>query len=468
VRISLPKIAQISSVRGFTLIEVLVATAVIAIVGSAILSTVSAFLRVSLIAQHTVRAQNLANEKMEVLKNMPYDDLATQHGPILPQGNIPDSEIVTSGGHDYIVRTYISFVDDTFDGNALGSIPGKPIDFYPFDYKKATIAVSDKNNERVLAKLSTNISADAAETSDDTGILFLKVINSVGSPVANANVHLTNPNPSPPVDITTITDTEGNLQIPLLPEDTSNGYHLEVSLPGYSTDQTYPDNIPNYNPVNPDFNILAQQVTNVTLAIDLVSTMQISVVSEDGAPVTSLDVTVAGEKLIYVDPDPLDPGPPIPRFNQTYTSDSSGNITIEDLGWDGYSSSVPGGYYIISIAPYQPVNVPADSTVNVTLKVTTDASWPRIEVVTPISGINSGIVSVEVIGANLPVGSTMKLAKSGESTITATGVISSDGDTRLNGNFDLDGVATGTWNLVVTGSGGKSTTQTGGFTISSP
>lgn len=443
----------------------------ITIVGAAILSTITAFLRVSLIAQDTVRAQNIANEKLETLKNMPYDDLATVAGAIYPPGNLPDSENVTVGTHTYVVHTFISYVDDPFDGDASGSIPGKPVDFYPFDYKRATIEVRDNNDDRVLAKISSNIAANAAETSDDTGILFVQVVDSDGDPVPNANIHLTNTNPDPDVDINTITDLNGNLQIPLLPEDTTNGYHIEASLgSGYSVDQTYPDTVPDYDPVQPDFNILAQQVTNITLVIDLTSTMNVTVVDETGAAVADLEVTVESNKNTYEPSDPLSTEPPISKFSDSFTTDSSGEFTIEDLEFDlgGYQLSVPTGYFVISTTPYQKVTVGADATINVTLKVTTDSSWPRIEQVTPISGINNGAVTVEILGANLPVGSTMGLTKSGQSSIDATGVISSDSDTKLIGDFDLTGAATGAWNLVVTAPGGKSTTQSSGFTINSP
>ena len=456
------------SPSGFTLVEVLVATAIISIVGTAIISTVSAFLRVSQVAQDTIRAQNLANEKMEILKNMPYDSLATVNGPIYPPGALLDTETVTSGGHTYVAHTFVSFVDDPFDGNALGTIVGKPVDFYPFDYKKATIEIRNSEDERVLVKITTSISANAAETSEDTGILFLQVFDSDGVGVPNANIHLTNTNPNPDVDITTITDTNGLLQIPLLPEDTTNGYHLEVTFSGFSTDQTYPDNIPNYDPVQPDFNILAQQVTNVTLFIDQLSTLNINAVDETGTDVSGLDVTVSGDKLTYEPSDPLSTDPPVHKYSQAFTTNSSGNISIANIDWDSYAFTASSGYFVISTTPYQTVSVPAGSTTNVTLKVTTDASWPAINQVTPTSGINNGVVTIEVLGVNLPVGSTMRLTKSGETAIDATGVVSSDSDTRLSGSFDLNGVTAGTWNLVVTGAGGKSTTQTGGFTIAAP
>ena len=454
------------SFRGFTLIEVLIASAIISIAGAAILSTVTIFLRVSGLAQDTIRAQNIANDRMEILKNMPYDDLATQFGPIYPPGSLQDSETVSIGNNTYVIHTYISFADDPFDGDATGSIPGKPIDFYPFDYKRASLEVRDRSDQTILVKISTNISANAAETSDDTGILFLQVLDSDGDPVPNANVHLTNPNPNPDVDVTTITDTNGKLQIPLLPEDTTNGYHLEVSLPGYSTDQTYPDNITNYDPVQPDFNILAQQVTTVTLAIDLLASMDITVVNEAGSPASSLGVTVTGDRIIYVDPTGTNPD--IPKFSQLFTTNSSGVINISNMEWGSYGFSVQSGYYVISTTPYQTVSVSAGSNVDVILKVTTDSSWPRINQVNPTFGVNNGVISIEVLGANLLVGSGIELRRSGQPTITATGVVSSDSDTKLTGSVDITGAAAGVWDVVVTTPGGKNTTQSSGFTVTTP
>ncbi len=469
---------------GFTLIETLIAVLIVSIAGATLLVGINTFLKSISVSQDTIRAQNLANGKMEVIKNMPYAQLATSCGTIFPPGNIADVETVTSGGHNYVVVTYISFVDDPFDGNALGTIVGKPQDFYPFDYKRATVEIRqpvsytagcsaitqviNSSQAKVIAKISTSVAANAAETSHNSWILFLKVIDSSGNPVSNANIHLTNPNPNPDVDITTITDMAGLLQIPLLPEDTNNGYHLEVSLSGYSTDQTYPNNRPGYNPVNADFNILVQQVANVTLKIDLLASLQITVVNESGAPVPNLDVTVSGseEKAIYKDPNEINPY--IPKYSSTHNSGGSGVISIANLEWDNYGFSVPAGnYYIISTTPYQNVSVPAGVGTTATLKVTSDSTWPRIIQVTPILGLNNAALTVEIVGEHLLSGATMKLQKSGQSDISATGVTSTNGNTTLTGTFDLTGAAVGAWDLVVV-SAGKTTRQSGGFTISAP
>lgn len=452
--------------RGFTLIEILIASAVITIAGVVIIATIASFLRVVLAFQDTTRAQNLANEKLEILKNMPYASLATQFGAIYPPGNLPDTQTVTSGGHQYVVHTYINFVDDSFDGNALGTIPGKPQDFYPFDYKKITIEVRDGLDKKAFVKINTNIAANAAETSDNTGILFVSIVDSQGNPVSNANVHLTNPNPSPDVDITTITDTAGLLQIPLLPQDTTNGYHIVVSLTGYSTDGTYPDSLAGYDPVQPDFNILSQQVTNLTYTIDRLGSMNITVQDENGNPLNGVGLTVASETKTYVDTNGINPD--IAKYSQTFTSGPSGQIAISNLEWGGYGFSPQSGHYITSVTPYQPVSLTAAGSLNVTLSVSTNSSWPIISSVTPTSGLNNASLSVEVIGTNLVSGSSIELRLAGQPTIVATGVVSSGGDTDLTGNFDLTGALTGTWDLAVVKPGGQTTIQKGGFTVANP
>jgi len=452
--------------KGISLIEVLIASVVVTIVGVTIIATIVGFLRVVSTYQDKTRAQNLANEKIEILKNMPYNSLATQYGAIYPPGNILDSETVTVGGYQYVVHTYINFVDDPFDGNALGTIPGKPQDFYPFDYKKITIEVRDHLDKKALVKVTTNVAANAAETSDSTGILFVSVVDSQGLPVANANVHLTNTNPNPDVNIITITDTNGLLQIPLLPQDTANGYHIEISLPGYSSDGTYPDSIAGYDPVQPDFNILAQQVTSLTFSIDRLGSLDLTVQDENGNALSGVNITLNSEKKTYVDTNGINPD--IPKYSQTFTSNSNGQITVPNLEWGSYNFVTAGGYYLISSSPYQPASLSAGGSLDVTLSITTNSNWPTINSVIPVSGLNNAVLSVEVIGTNLPNGSVMELRLAGQPTIVATNVISSNGDTDLIGDFDLTGKPVGTWDLAVIKPGGQTAIQKAGFTIASP
>ena len=56
---------------------------------------------------------------MADLRNLPYDSLATINGTVLPQKNIPDSQVVSRSGDSFILNTTIIYVDDPADGCAI-------------------------------------------------------------------------------------------------------------------------------------------------------------------------------------------------------------------------------------------------------------------------------------------------------------------------------------------------------------
>ncbi len=90
---------------------------------------------------------------------------------------------------------------------------------------------------------------------------------------------------------------------------------------------------------------------------------------------------------------------------------------------------------------------------------------PMVLSIAPNSAPNTGSVSItDLAGRYFLSGATVKLAKSGESDIVATGVtvVSSS---KITCSFDLTGKADGAWNVVVTNTDGKSATLPGGFTI---
>ncbi len=90
---------------------------------------------------------------------------------------------------------------------------------------------------------------------------------------------------------------------------------------------------------------------------------------------------------------------------------------------------------------------------------------PTVTSITPNSGANTGTVSItNLAGTNFVSGATAKLAKAGETDITATSVtvVSS---TQITCTFDLTGAAAGTWNVTVTNSDTQSGTLTNGFTV---
>lgn len=399
----------------------------------------------------------LANEKLEYLRDLPYDSLATQHGAIYPAGSISDDEYLTRNNIRFRVHTDISYVDDPFDGNLDGTISGKPKDLYPYDYKKAEITVYTVNGGSKVSTLTTNIGAKAAETSSNTGILRVKVLNANGQAVEDASVHITNTTVSPGVDITTTTDSSGYVVIPKLPPDSGHDYQITVTKSGYSSDQTYADPAGAQTPVLINPNILVQQISDLTFSIDIPGTLNITVVDTSGNPVANLaNVVITGAKKIYTSPDAF-------KYNQTRTTDANGQISLSGIEWDSYGIALPTGRYIVTTMPYQAVSLAPGSTTAVTVVTTTSSTWPRITSVSPTADNTGSPTTVVIKGANFTSGTTVKLTHAGSSDIGTTSATIS-GQNTITATFNLGAAVVGDWDIVVT-NGTGSAKQIGGFSV---
>lgn len=406
-----------------------------------------------------ILAVALANEKMENIRNMPYDDLATMSGPIYPPGNISDEETLARSNMNLRVVTDIRYVDDPYDGNAQGTVIGKPVDIYPYDYKKVTIIVYKVGKNESLATLSTNVSGNAAETASNTGILYLCIIDASGQPVANADIKVVNTEVTPQVNIETTTDINGCIMIPALPPDQHNHYHLEATEDGYSTDMTYPRTAQNPNALNPDIDILAQQVTNVTLTIDKVSILRVRTVDVNGAIMPSVALYIEGSKEIYFNPQTF-------KYSEDHTTDASGFLELTNMEFDDYKISViSAGLYLSSSTPTLPIHLAPDSIAEIIIRVTNSASAPRIVSVNPAQGVKPDLTSISATGANFDNSAIMKIVN----PITGAEINGTDVFVRAGqeiiADFDLSLSTTGFWDIVVTNPNGEFARQVGGFEI---
>ncbi len=424
----------------------------------AVLTAYSASFKSIALARAKIAAVALANEKMEDLRNLPFDDLATQYGPIYPPGNILDSEEVIRKGMPLTVTTVISYVDDPFDGNAEGTIPNKPVDTYPYDYKKTDITVSKTGFNGHLAKLSSNFGAKAAETPSNTGIIKICVVSSTGDSIAEATVTLTNINVDPPVSIIARTGSDGCIMVPNLPPDSHNGYHVSATLNGYSTDSTQPRTAQNPNALQPDLDIIIQQVTNQTLTIDKLGNLTVHIQDDAGNPVANTPIHIEGAKLLYFNPS-------TPKFSQNYTTDGNGNVALNQIEFDDYTITVDG-WTVLSTSPYQPVKLSGDANLTATVNVTHSATLPIITLADPISAITGTTISLTVSGDQFSDTSNLEITKDGHEIVgTDITYAQHAGRKTLTGDFDLTGTATGLWDIILTNIGGESTRQVNGLEI---
>ncbi|NIA18309.1 MAG: prepilin-type N-terminal cleavage/methylation domain-containing protein, partial [Actinobacteria bacterium] len=220
---------------GFTLIEVIVSVAILVVLALGIFSLILLSLRITADNKYYVEAIEIANQKMEQIRNLPYSEVGVQGG--MPGGSIPQVETISREG-TFTVNTYVTYYDDPYDGSDGN-------DAVITDYKIATIKVSwigkfGNKNVTIFSKIIPR----TEETDEGYGLLKILVSDSNGSPLANANVRVVNNGLIPTVDVVNPTDSNGILYLPAL--ESFQGYEITVTKTDeetsgiyYGTDQSY-------------------------------------------------------------------------------------------------------------------------------------------------------------------------------------------------------------------------------------
>jgi hypothetical protein len=271
-----------------------------------------------------VLALSVANEQIEIVRNLPYSDVGTTNG--IPNGKVLATTTVSRGNVDFLVETTIRNVDDPFDGQ-IGSSTN---DTAPADYKfmQVDVSVPDSNRDFKTLNLVTYIAPKNLENSSTNGALLVRVIDAGGNPVSDAKVQVVNNSVSPAINIVDVTNNEGKLDIIDVPP--SNNYHIEVSKPGYSSDRTYVVSIANPVPSKPDSVVAIQMATTITFAIDKLSELNVKTYTPTCDVSSNIAFTIAGSKQIGDSPVVL-------KYPETALSTNfSGIKEISDLEWDSY------------------------------------------------------------------------------------------------------------------------------------
>ncbi len=464
-----------SRTNGLTLIEVLLATVIIGIIAVGASNLFLLSMRSSQEAERRVVAIALANERMEMIRNLPYENVGTIGG--IPSGAIAQAETITRNSINYEVKTEVRYVDDVYDGSASGSTeeedfiiichipPGHPEnqttirvaasaldahlahgdytgacgsgggdgtdegDDYNGDYKLARVEVdwaSQYETQPVL--LMTYIAPKGIEGGSLSGTLDLQIASAEGVGIAEADVEIISDQTDPTIDITTETNAEGRVVMPGFPE-MAEAYQVIVHKDGYTSEQTYAatdDFLPDAEHTN--LTMLVQQVTSKLLFIDLVAQVELKTVDAEGVVIGNVPYHWQGEKTIGQNIDEEGNTTDVYKFDQDGTTDQAGIASLEDLEWDTYSMSIPAesGYIVKEYWPVHPFQIDpgTDTDVEVVLVPYTDYS-----------------VQVTVLDlTGVPVdNATVRLEKDGFSEENGTGVRGQVIFTDLPelGNYDL-------------------------------
>ncbi|NDB60025.1 prepilin-type N-terminal cleavage/methylation domain-containing protein [bacterium] len=363
--------------RGFTLVETIVGVAVFVIVANASYQAYISLFKIINQNQYKIAALNLANEQFEIIRNLPYSDVGVTGS--IPNGKIPHTQTLVRSNITFTVTMTIRNIDLPFDGQ-IGSTTN---DLSPADNKvvEVEVACSTCGNFTSIT-LTTNVAPKNLETASTNGALVIKVFDSNGVPVSDASVHVVNSQITPNIVIDDVTNVDGVLQIVDAPPGV-DAYQITVTKNGYSTDKTYtPGANGNPTPTKPHATVILQQLTQVSFAIDRLSTLSFSSVKLDCTPVANINFNLKGGKTT---------GPSVYKYSKSLTTDSSGSYSSSTMEWDTYTvTGTDGSYDIIGINPLNPISLIANSTQSVQLVVS-----PRNE--------KSLLVTVKDSATQLPI-----------------------------------------------------------------
>lgn len=336
---------------GFTIIEVLIATFIIGVVVVGLFGLFILSLRTVQDNERRIVAIALANEKMELVRNLPYVDVGTLGG--VPSGSLLQEEVIARNNLSYTVTTDIRYVDDPHDGLAGGD----PNDLLNTDYKQVRVEVSWNSPTAVRPiLLITFVVPQGIEGGEIAGTLIFEALNANGDSIVGASVNIVNDEVDPVVNIATQTNDEGRVIAPGLLES-AGSYQLAVSRDGYTSEQTYDETgIFSPDPNHAHLTAIQGEITEKTFLIDLLSSASLTTKNALGVVLGGVDFNMHGTKFIGEDND----GETVYMFDEDGTTDGGGLSEYQDMVWDSYEITVDGvltGYDIKESSKSLPLDV---------------------------------------------------------------------------------------------------------------
>ncbi len=377
--------------RGLGLIDVLISTAIIGLIASGSLLVYTSI--INSLNNSSLRSEAVAilNQEIEIIKNMPYNQVGTING--IPPGILPQEKSVSStNGTLFNVSTTVRNIDDPFDG----TIGGNPNDTAPADYKIVELNISCPGCSHFTPlTITTTIAPKGLESASNNGSLFVNVFDAGGIGVPGAIVQVINTSTIPTVNLTDTTNASGILQLVGVPTSTQN-YRIIATKNNYSSDRTYKPGEPaNPNPINSDATVAQQTLTQIVLQIDRVSTLNLTTSDKFCQPIASQNISLIGNKLIGTGPD-------IIKFSTSSITNSQGLKTFNDIEWDTYNITYGGSSYLRGSNLLSPLQITPSSTVD--FKFILTSSTPNALLITAknaVSGFGISSTTITLTGPGL-------------------------------------------------------------------
>jgi len=404
------------------LVEVLVATSIFVLLALGIYQAFFSLSGLVQLSKLKSAAVALANEQLEIARNLPYSDVGIVDG--LPAGKIPYQKVETRSGIEFLITTTVRNIDDPFDG----TIGGEPNDLTPADYKLVAVEIACSSQVGQACRsyqpitLTSRVAPKGLETSSGNGAMFVQIIDANGQAVIDADIKVTNILATTTMIIQDTTNNEGILQLVDLPPG-DLAYRVEASKTGYSSARTYAPGESGIDmPVNLNVTVLPGQLTVMTLVIDKFSNLELKTINQYCQPVGPFSLNLQGTKY-------LDSENTILRYNQDQIVPSNGLLNLINLEWDTYNfTPEDSNWAIVGSFPLQSVLLPPGVTSEVKLLLA-----PALE--------RGMLISVKDGATGLPLSDTLvtlsKLGEVTQSQSTSQGYLRDTDWT--DGNISTDG-----------------------------
>ncbi len=354
--------------KGFMLIEALTLLFIFALIMVTFYSVFTIGIRYIQDAKNRLGALAVANEKMEIIRNLKYDNIGTVGGTI--SGNIPQEQTVSENTRSYNVRTQVSYVDDPYDGLAYADT------VWFEDYKKVIVTVSwsgVKTSEEVkLISRFVPPGKEVAHAGD--GILSVNIFSdqSGGVGVAGSKVQIVNPD----TGINTYEETNTSGNVTFMGSTVANSiqkYQITITKDGYETVTTFPPYpITAYNPIDIHASVVTGVMNVKNIAQNKLANMKISIVDYLDQPISGVPFHLVGGRKLGT--EMTTPFASVYNLDQDSITDTSGEKLFSLISPGGFVFSLidPAltNYKIISITPAESFSLlSSDETLDVKVKL---------------------------------------------------------------------------------------------------
>ncbi len=255
---------------GFTLIEVLVGIFLFSIVFLGIFGAYELGLRVVGLSRNKIIATAIANQQIEMIRNLPYQSVGTKGG--FPNGVLEVATTTIFNNIEYRIEIRVDYVVDPADGIAF------PDDECPNDYKRVEIKVSWTGQFLGQVELSTDIAPKnlTQECATGGGVLSVSVFDAQGVMIPSPLIEIRDPETDQVLK--SATPIQGQHYFSLA----TSTYKVIISKSGYSAARTYGTQEIT-TPENPHPSVLEDRLIEVSFSIDKISTFSVNTLSPRGS-----------------------------------------------------------------------------------------------------------------------------------------------------------------------------------------